>query len=58
MARQRQPKDGNYKRVMINMPKDLYEFLKVASHGEHLSMSAYLVKLVQEKKDEILRKKS
>jgi hypothetical protein len=50
MARQRQPKDGNYKRVMINMPKDLYEFLKVASHEEHLSMSAYLVKLVQEKK--------
>jgi len=50
MARQRQPKDGDYKRVMINMPKDLYEFVKVASHGEHLSMSAYLVKLVQEKK--------
>jgi hypothetical protein len=58
MVRQRQPKDGNYQRVMINMPTDLYEFVKVASHSENLSMSAYLVKLVAEKKNEILSKKS
>ena len=54
MVRQRQPKDGYYKRVMINMPVDLYEFVKIASHGENLSMSAYLVKLVAEKKKAIL----
>lgn len=58
MARQRQPKNGDYKRVMINMPLDLYDFLKAHSHGERLSMSAYIVKLVQDKKNDVLGKKN
>jgi hypothetical protein len=57
MARQRQPKDADYKRLMINVPIDLHEFVKVASHGERLSMSAYLVKLIQEEKNRVLGQK-
>ena len=57
MARQRQPKDGDYKRLMINVPNDLHEFVKVASHGERLSMSAYIVKLIQEEKNRVLSEK-
>ena len=55
--RQRLPKDAGCKRVMINMPLDLYDFIKIASHEANLSMSAYLVKLVSNKKGELLGKK-
>ena len=58
MNGQRQPKIGNYQRMSINVPKDIYEFIKVSAHAKHLSISAYITQVFTEKKNEILGKKS
>jgi hypothetical protein len=58
MTGQRQPKTGNYRKMSINVPEDIYEFIKLSAHAKNLSISAYITQVFTEKKNEILGKKS
>ena len=58
MSGQRQPKEGSCQKMSINVPKEIYEFIKMTAHAKGLSMSAYISQVFKEKKNGILDKKS
>jgi len=58
MAGQRQARTGQYSKMNINVPTNVYEFIKTCAHAKNLSISAYVTQVFVEKKDEILSGKS